>query len=327
MQSSFPLFPEAASSIASDVDLLYFFILAVSSFFAILVSAGVVYFAIKYRRRHPDEVGHDIHGSIALELIWTFIPFVLAMVMFFWGADLYFRLARPPADSMEVFVVGKQWMWKVQHPEGVREINELHVPINRNVRITLGSEDVLHDYYIPAFRVKMDAVPGKLTTMWFKATKPGTYRIFCAEYCGTQHSGMIGHVIAMEEHDYEAWLAGGRTTGTAVENGERLFTQLACITCHKTDTSGRGPVLAGVFGSTVQLMDGRKIVVDENYLRESIMNPQAKIGLGYQPIMPTFQGTVSEENLLQLIAYIKTLKAPAAAPAAGAPAAGQPGGQ
>jgi len=328
MQSSFPLFPEAASSIASDVDLLYFFILAVSSFFAILVSAAVVYFAIKYRRRHPDEVGHDIHGSIALELIWTVIPFVLAMVMFFWGADLYFRLARPPADSMEVFVVGKQWMWKVQHPEGVREINELHVPINRNVRITLGSEDVLHDYYIPAFRVKMDAVPGKLTTMWFRATKPGTYRVFCAEYCGTQHSGMIGHVIAMEEHDYEAWLAGGRTTGTAVENGERLFTQLACITCHKTDTSGRGPVLAGVFGSTVQLMDGRKIVVDENYLRESIMNPQAKIVLGYQPIMPTFQGTVSEENLLQLIAYIKTLKAPAAAPAAGAPAAaGHQGGQ
>lgn len=328
MQSSFPLFPEAASSIASDVDLLYFFILAVSSFFAILVSAAVVYFAIKYRRRHADEVGHDIHGSIALELIWTVIPFVLAMVMFFWGADLYFRLARPPADAMEVFVVGKQWMWKVQHPEGVREINELHVPINRNVRITLGSEDVLHDYYIPAFRVKMDAVPGKLTTMWFKATKAGTYRIFCAEYCGTQHSGMIGHVIAMEEHDYEAWLAGGRTTGTAVENGERLFTQLACITCHKTDTSGRGPVLAGVFGSTVQLMDGRKVVVDENYLRESIMNPQAKIVLGYQPIMPTFQGTVSEENLLQLIAYIKQLKAPAAAPAAGAPAAaGQPGGK
>jgi len=288
----------------------------------------VVYFAIKYRRRHPDEVGQDIHGSIALELIWSVIPFVLAMVMFFWGAELYFRIARPPADSMEVFVVGKQWMWKVQHPEGVREINELHVPLGRPVRITLGSEDVLHDYYIPAFRVKMDAVPGKLTTMWFTATKVGTYRIFCAEYCGTQHSGMIGNVIVMEPQDYEAWLAGGRTTGTAVENGERLFTQLACITCHKTDSSGRGPVLAGVFGSTVQLMDGRKIVVDENYLRESIMNPQAKIVLGYQPIMPTFQGTVSEENLLQLIAYIKTLKAPAAAPAAGAPAAaGQPGGK
>jgi cytochrome c oxidase subunit 2 len=277
MQSSFPLFPQAASSIASDVDLLYFFILAVCSFFAVLVSALVVIFAVKFRRRHADEVGHDIHGSIALELIWTAIPFVLAMVMFFWGADLYFRIARPPADAMDVFVVGKQWMWKVQHPEGVREINELHVPLGRPVRITLGSEDVLHDYYIPAFRVKMDAVPGKLTTLWFTATKAGSYHIFCAEYCGTQHSGMVGQVIVMEPQDYEAWLAGGRMTGTPVENGERLFTSLACITCHKADSSGRGPIL------------------------------------------PTFQGTVSEENLLQLIAYIKTLKlkAPAGAPHGG----------
>ncbi len=320
--SSFPLFPEAASSIAFEVDLLYFFILAVCSFFAILVSVLVVYFAIKYRRRHPDEVGADIHGSIALELLWTVIPFILAMIMFVWGAKVYFDIARPPADSMEVFVVGKQWMWKVQHPEGVREINELHVPVNRNVKITLGSEDVLHDYYIPAFRVKMDAVPGKLTTMWFRATKPGVYQIFCAEYCGTQHSGMIGHVTVLEEHDYEAWLAGGRSTGTAVENGERLFTDLACVTCHKTDTTGRGPVLAGVFGSRVRLMDGREVVADENYLRESIMNPQAKVVLGYQPIMPTFQGTVSEENLMQLIAYIKTLK-----PAAPVSPAGTAGGQ
>lgn len=309
MSSHFPLFPEAASSVATDVDLLYFFILAVCSFFAVGVSLAVLYFAVKFRRRHADEVGADIHGSIALELLWTAIPFVLSMVMFVWGADVYFRLAKPPADSMDIFVVGKQWMWKVQHPEGVREINELHVPINRNVRITLGSEDVLHDYYIPAFRVKMDAVPGKLTTMWFKATKPGTYQIFCAEYCGTQHSGMIGHVIAMEEHDYEAWLAGGRSTGSAVENGQKLFTDLACITCHKNDTSGRGPVLAGLFGSTVDLMDGRRVVADENYLRESIVNPQAKVVRGYQPIMPTFQGSVSEEGLMQLIAYIKTLKA------------------
>ncbi len=322
MSSGFPLFPQAASTVATEVDLLYFFILAVCSFFAILVAGLVVFFAVKYRRRHADEVGHDIHGSIALELLWTVIPFVLAMVMFLWGADLYFRLARPPSNAMDIFVVGKQWMWKVQHPEGVREINELHVPINRPVRITLGSEDVLHSFFIPAFRVKMDAVPGKLTTMWFEATKPGTYQIFCAEYCGTQHSGMIGHVIAMEPHDYEAWLSGGRSTGTAVENGERLFTDLACITCHKADTSGRGPILHDVFGTTVRLQDGRRVVADENYVRESIMNPQARIVLGYQPIMPTFQGTVSEENLLQLIAYIKTLKAPVT-PAASGPAGGR----
>jgi cytochrome c oxidase subunit 2 len=230
------------------------------------------------------------------------------MIMFIWGASLFYRLARPPADSMDIFVVGKQWMWKVQHPEGVREINELHIPIGRPVRITLGSEDVLHDYFIPAFRVKMDAVPGKLTTMWFEATKVGTYHIFCAEYCGTKHSGMIGQVIAMTPQDYEAWLAGGRSTGSAVQNGERLFTDMMCITCHKSDSTGRGPSLLGVFGSSVTLTDGRKVVADENYLRESIMNSQAKVVQGYQGIMPAFQGMVTEENLLQLIAYIKTLK-------------------
>jgi cytochrome c oxidase subunit II len=221
---------------------------------------------------------------------------------------LFFRLATPPANAMELFVVGKQWMWKVQHPEGVREINEMHVPIGRPVRITLGSEDVLHDYSIPAFRVKMDVVPGKLTTLWFEATVPGRYHIFCAEYCGTKHSGMIGEVIAMQPQDYEVWLAGGRSTGTAVQNGERLFSDLTCITCHKADSTGRGPSLLGVFGSQVELSNGLTVTADENYLRESIMNSQAKVVKGYQGLMPAFQGMVSEENLMQLIAYIRTLK-------------------
>ena len=316
MKLPFPLFPPSASTVAVEMDLLYAFIVAVCAFFTVLVAALVVYFTVKYRRRHPDDVGADIHGSLALELTWTFIPFVLSLVMFAWGASLFFRLSTPPANAMELFVVGKQWMWKVQHPEGVREINEMHVPIGRPVRITLGSEDVLHDYSIPAFRVKMDAVPGKLTTLWFEATVPGRYHIFCAEYCGTKHSGMIGEVIAMQPQDYEVWLAGGRSTGTAAQNGERLFSDLACITCHKTDTTGRGPSLLGVFGSQVELTDGRKVTADENYLRESIMNSQAKIVKGYQGIMPAFQGMVSEENLMQLIAYIKTLKPaePASAP-------------
>jgi len=314
MSTPFPLFPPSASTVSGEMDALYLFIVAVCAFFTVLVAALVVIFTLKFRRKHPDDVGEDIHGSLALELTWTFIPFVLSMVMFGWGAKVYFDLARPPRDAMDIFVVGKQWMWKVQHPEGVREINEMHVPIGRPVRITLASEDVLHDYSIPAFRVKMDAVPGKLTTMWFEATTPGTYHIFCAEYCGTKHSGMVGQVIAMLPQDYEAWLAGGRSTGTAVENGERLFTNLSCNTCHKTDSTGRGPSLLGVFGNTVTLTDGRRVVADENYLRESIMNSQAKVVLGYQPIMPAFQGMVSEENLLQLIAYIKTLKP--AAPAA-----------
>lgn len=316
MKPPFPLFPPAASTVAVEMDLLYGFIVAVCAFFTVLVAALVVYFTVKYRRRQPDDVGADIHGSLSLELTWTFIPLVLSLVMFAWGASLFFRLATPPANAMELFVVGKQWMWKVQHPEGVREINEMHVPIGRPVRITLGSEDVLHDYSIPAFRVKMDAVPGKLTTLWFEATTPGRYHIFCAEYCGTKHSGMIGEVIAMHPQDYEVWLAGGRSTGTAAQNGERLFSDLACITCHKNDSTGRGPSLLGVFGSQVELTDGHKVTADENYLRESIMNSQAKIVKGYQGIMPAFQGMVSEENLLQLIAYIKTLKPaePAAAP-------------
>jgi cytochrome c oxidase subunit 2 len=311
MKMPFPLFPPAASSVATEMDLLYLFITAVSAFFVVLVGALVVAFAIKFRRRHADEVGADIHGSLVLELTWSFIPFVLAMVMFFWGADLFFRLSRPPVDSMEIFVVGKQWMWKVQHPSGVREINELHVPIGRNVKITLGSEDVLHDYSIPAFRVKMDAVPGKLTTMWFKAEVAGTYHLFCAEFCGTKHAGMIGQVIAMPAHEYEAWLAGG-TAGAAIppaQAGEKLFSELACITCHKLDGSpGIGATLPGLFGSAVPLADGRTVTADDNFLRESIMIPTAKVHRGFQPVMPPFQGLVSEEQLLQLIAYVKTLK-------------------
>jgi cytochrome c oxidase subunit 2 len=220
-------------------------------------------------------------------------------------------------------------MWKAQHPGGQREINELHVPVGRNVRLTIGSEDVIHSYYIPAFRQKIDAVPGKLTTMWFNASKPGEYHLFCAEYCGTKHSGMIGRIVAMSPDDFEQWLAGGAGS-TPVAGGEKLFAELACNTCHKSDSGGRGPVLNGVAGHQVQLADGSTVVADDNYLRESIMNPQAKIVAGYQPLMPTFQGLVNEEGLLQLIAYIKSLPAgastgagqaaPAAAPGAPAPA-------
>jgi cytochrome c oxidase subunit 2 len=312
MSTSFHLLPPSASSIATEVDLLYLFLLAVSAFFVVLIAAMVIVFAIKYRRRHPGEVGDDIHGSLALELTWTIIPFLLSMVMFVWGASLFFTLARPPADSMELYVVGKQWMWKVQHPQGVREINEMHVPIDRNIRVTLGSEDVIHDYFIPAFRVKMDAVPGKLTTLWFRATVPGTYHLFCAEYCGTKHSGMIGQVIAMTPEDYQTWLAGGASNESPAATGEKLFNQYACISCHKMDGSGRGPVLAGVPGTTVQLADGRSLLADDNYLRESIMMSPVKVVRGFQPIMPVFQGQISESDVMNLIAYITSLKAPAA---------------
>jgi len=223
-------------------------------------------------------------------------------------------------------------MWKAQHLTGHREINELHVPVGRPVKLLIASEDVIHSYYIPAFRQKIDAVPGKLTTMWFNATKPGEYHLFCAEYCGTKHAGMIGKIVVMEPDDFENWLAGGSGAATSA-SGEKLFNDLACVTCHKSDSGGRGPVLNGVPGTMVPLTGGGTVLADDNYLRESIMNPGAKIVDGYQPLMPTFQGLVSEEGLLQLISYIKSLPpaaagaghtAPAAAPAA-APASGGAG--
>jgi cytochrome c oxidase subunit 2 len=317
MEPYIPLFPEQASTVAARVDNLYFFMVATSAFFAILVTILVVVFAVKYRRRHDDEVGEPIHGSLALELLWTGIPFVVAMVMFVWGASVYFAIARVPEETLDIYAVGKQWMWKFQHREGQREINELHVPVNTPVRMILTSEDVLHDLYFPSFRVKMDAIPGRYTQVWFHATKTGTYHIFCAEYCGTKHSGMIGRVVVMEPGDYQAWLGGTSTGETLAQRGEKLFTQLACITCHNPGSGARGPALNGVWGHEVKLENGNTVIADASYVRESILNPTAKVVAGFAPIMPTFQGQVTEEQLLALTEYIKGLQAgPAGAPGA-----------
>lgn len=301
------LFPTAASTIAGDVDALYFFLIAVSAFFTILIAALVAVFAVKYHRRHPDQVGAGITGSLPLELLWTIIPLGITMVMFFWGASVYYRLARAPRGAMEIYVTGKQWMWKAQHPDGRREINQLHIPVGRPVKLIIGSEDVIHSFFIPAFRTKMDAVPGRLTNQWFEATRAGTYHLFCTEYCGLQHSRMIGSVIAMEPSAFQEWLALGPSERSPAQQGEQLFTDLGCITCHREDALGRGPSLVGLFGKPVQLQSGETVVADENYIRESIMNPQAKIVAGFQPLMSTFQGVVSEEQVLQLIAYIRSL--------------------
>ena len=307
MFTNFPFFPEQASAQAAQVDAIYFFMVAVTAFFSLLIAALVVLFAIKYRRRHKDEVGVAIHGSLALELLWTVIPFFITMLMFAWGAKVFFDMYRPPAGAMEIYVVGKQWMWKAQHMDGLREINELHVPVGRPVKLTMGSEDVLHSFYIPAFRVKADVIPGRYNVLWFTATKPGRYHLFCAEYCGTKHSGMIGWVEAMEPPDFQAWLSGGKAADSPVAAGEKLFNDLVCVSCHRDDAQARGPQLKGLFGQTVKLQGGATAVADESYIRESIVLPQAKIVEGFQPIMPTFQGLVSEEQLLQLIAYVRSL--------------------
>jgi cytochrome c oxidase subunit II len=307
MLTNFPFFPPQASAQAGQVDGIFFFMVAVTAVFSIGIAAALIIFAVKYRRKAENEVGFAIHGSLALELLWTIIPLGIAMVMFAWGAKVFFDLYRGPAGAMEIHVVGKQWMWKVQHMEGAREINELHVPVGRPVKLIMGSEDVIHSFYIPAFRVKADVIPGRYNHLWFTATKPGRYHLFCAEYCGTKHSGMTGWVIAMEAPEYQAWLTGGAATDSPVAAGEKLFTDLACITCHTTTAQGRGPVLANLFGKTVELQGGGTATFDETYIRESIVNPQAKVAAGFQPIMPTFQGLVSEEQLLQLIAYVRSL--------------------
>ena len=310
MGSTLPLFPEQASNFAAEVDHLYFFFLAVSAFFTIGIFVAVFILAIRYRRRSATEIPEASHTGMLLEVVWSVVPFGLTMIMFGWGASIFFKESRPPDNSTPMYVVGKQWMWKIQHPEGQREINELHVPIGRPVKFTMTSEDVIHSFYIPAFRTKQDVVPGRYSTVWFIATKPGKYHLFCAEYCGTKHSGMIGWVYAMEPDKYQEWLNGGAPMGSMAEKGGKLFDDLACANCHKPDGSGRCPSLVGLYGKHVQLADGRVITADESYLRESILQPNAKIVAGFQPLMPTFQGLINEEGIVQLIEYIKSLSPP-----------------
>jgi cytochrome c oxidase subunit II len=294
---------------ASRVDALYFFLLGVSAFFGLLIAGLIVFYAVRYHRRSPTAVGTTIHGGLILELTWTIVPFVITMVIFVWGASVYFAMARPPDETLNIYVVGKQWMWKFQHMDGQREINELHVPVDRAVKLIMTSEDVIHDVFVPAFRVKADVVPGRYTNIWFQATRPGRYRLFCAEYCGTRHSGMTGEVVVMEPSEYQTWLSGGAPEGSLASTGAKLFQDHACNTCHRPDAQGRGPVLDGLFGKTVALQGGATVVVDEAYIRESMLMPSAKIVAGFQPIMPTFQGLLTEEQLLALVEYVKSLQA------------------
>jgi cytochrome c oxidase subunit II len=305
MLNNFPLWPEQASTIAGRVDALYIFLLIVCGMMTLLIFTCLVYFAARFRHR-PGVRAEQIEGSTALEITWSTIPFLIFLVMFAWGAVVYFKERTPPADSTEVYVVAKQWMWKLEHAEGQREINELHVPVGRDVKMIMTSQDVIHSFFVPAFRIKQDVLPGRYTVAWFRATKPGVYHLFCAEYCGTQHSGMVGSIVVQEPAQYEAWMNGG-STGPLSATGEKVFAELGCNTCHRTDAQGRGPNLQGVFGKPVQLEDGRTVTADENYLRECILDPGAKRVKGFQPIMPTFQGLVSEEQVNALVAYIKSI--------------------
>jgi cytochrome c oxidase subunit II len=303
-----PLFPTEASSVAQGVDLLFLFMVLVSGGVVTLIFGLIIFFAVKYRRRSDDEVGAPISGSTRLELAWTLIPLGAFMIPFIWGAWLYLQMAKPPTNAEPVYVVAKQWMWKFEHASGQSEINELHVPVDRNIKLTMVSQDVIHSFFVPDFRIKQDVLPDRYTTTWFRATQIGTYRLECAQYCGTNHSLMTGSIIVMSQSDYAAWLAGGVTAQQSpAQVGANLFQQYGCSGCHHADGSGPAPSLVGVFGHTVHLSDGSTVIADENYVRESILSPRAKIVAGYQPIMPSFQGRLSEEQILQLIAYIRSL--------------------
>jgi len=309
VQSDSPLYPDQASNFAPNVDALMIYITAICAFFAVAITAAVIYFFFKYRRKDPSDVGVPIHGDMRLETAWIAVPLLLALTMFGWGAVVYVDYRRLPMDTLDIYVIGKQWMWKVQQPTGLREINELHVPVGRNVKLILASEDVIHDFSVPAFRVKMDVVPGHYNTMWFRPTKPGRYHFFCQQYCGTNHALMGGWVTVMEPMDYAAWLSGSSdATANPAVAGEKLFADKACTPCHLPDGSGRAPSLNGVYGAQVLLADGSTVTADDAYIRESILNPQAKIVAGYQPLMPSFQGQLTEEQLIDLTTYIKSLQ-------------------
>ena len=306
--SGFELLPPAASAAANAYDWLWWWLVLVTVVMTVLIFAGVAIFAFKYRQRSEHEVPKPIHGSLRLEIAWSVIPFIVMLTFFFWGTYLYFDSQNPPENAMNIYVVAKQWMWKIQYPNGTREINEMHVPVGRPIRLIMASEDVIHSFFVPAFRLKRDVVPGRYNDTWFTPTKAGRYHLFCAEYCGTEHSGMIGWVDVMEPNDYQNWVSGGGGEGSMSSQGEKLFQQFGCSTCHQLDQQGRCPNLRGMYGSRVLLSDGTTVVADDAYVRESIVNPNAKIVAGFEAnIMPTFQGQISEEGILQLVEYIKSL--------------------
>ena len=291
---------------------LYFCLIGMSVFFTLLITGFILYFSIKYRRGnvHADRSMRSYPG-ISAEISLMAILAVLSMGIFAWGASLYLSGSRAPSDGMEVRAVAKQWMWKFQHANGRREINELHIPLGTPVKLAMISEDVIHSLYVPAFRIKRDVLPGSYASCWFQATRTGDFHLFCAEYCGTNHSRMVGRIVVMEPADYETWLGGTRPTEAPAVAGERVFENLRCHSCHRSNgTATRGPPLSGLFGHEVRLSDGQTVVADDNYLRESILRPAAKVVFGFPSIMPTYDGQVDEEQLIQLISYIKSLAQP-----------------
>jgi cytochrome c oxidase subunit 2 len=303
----FHLFPENAARGATEVDWIFWALTALSAFIMVLVFVPIIYFAVKYRKGSNADRTLPKMSTLKFEITWTVIPLIVGLGIFAWAAEVFFRVETPPADALQVWVVGKQWMWKLQHAEGNREINELHVPVGRAVVLTMTSQDVIHDFFVPDFRTKQDVVPGRYTTEWFIPTKVGRYRIFCAQYCGTSHAAMTGWVDVMEPQDYQKWLLTTGQGETMAAEGAKLFVRVGCSGCHGTSSKIQAPKLEGIYGHPVPLNDGNVVTADDQYIRDSILHPGSQIVAGYQDIMPTFRGHITEEELMQLIAYIKSL--------------------
>jgi cytochrome c oxidase subunit 2 len=328
-----PILPDQASTYAEQVDAIWWVLCGLALFFTALVFGLLIFFAIRYRRGAKVNRSHPIHGDLRIELIWTIVPLVMSLAIFVWSAKPFASVFSPPSNAREIFVIGKQWMWHIQHSNGIRENNEIHVPVGEPIKLTLISQDVIHDLFIPAFRIKRDAIPGRYTNVWFTATKTGRYHLFCAEYCGTQHSDMVGWVTVMTPSDFQAWLASGGSRNvemaqkagqvpTMEANGAALYQQLACGTCHDPDGLQRGPSLTGLWGSRVQNANGQTVPVDATYVRNAIINPKETIAPSYQQIMPSYKEQLNEEQILQLTAYIKSLAVPRPAAKPGAKSAG-----
>ena len=305
-----PLYAQA-STFAQPVDTLMLFLLVVATILTVGVVSTIAFLAIRYHKSNDVDRSNPPEHSLPLEITWTVASMAMTALIFFWGATLFVKQSRPPEDALTVYIVAKQWMWKAYYPDGQQEINGLHLPVGRPMKLVMISQDVIHSFYVPAFRTKQDVLPGRYSEMWFEATQVGTYHLFCAEYCGTNHSEMIGLVQALEPARFQEWLSGRGGSQTLAQAGEKLYQKLGCVACHSSDAAGtqRGPKLEGLFGNPVKLAGGRTLVADENYLRESILQPQAKVVDGYQPIMPSYEGQITTEQLVELLTYVKSLGA------------------
>jgi cytochrome c oxidase subunit 2 len=301
------IFPPQASNLAPRVDHVYFALLALCSTVAFLVLVVALFFCVRYRRGSRVDRTEPKGSPTRIEITWTVLPLVIFLGLFFWAAEVFFGMSRPPANATQIFIVGKQWMWKIQHPDGRREINELHLPVGQPVKLVMTSQDVIHDFFIPGFRTKQDVVPGRYTTEWFTPTSAGTYHIFCSQYCGTDHSKMVGWVYVMEPADHAKWLSEQPAPDSLVAMGERAFRARGCSGCHAATAAIRAPLLDGIYGKQVPLSDSTFVTADEQYLRDSVLLPNKQIAAGYEAIMPTYQGQISEEELNAIIAYLKSL--------------------